>query len=211
MSSTGRCFDIGHTTSTALHAYRKSGNPCSGSTHPGSAGNGSIMRLAPVPMFFASSLEQTLRFAGESSRTTHGAAEAVDATKLFSAQIRSALLGSNKMQILEACGYEPIEPAVQRIAACDYASKTEAQISGSGYVIESLEAALWCFLHTDSYAAATLRAANLGNDADTTAAVCGQLAGAHYGAGAIPKDWRRQLAMREHLEELAVRLLAERI
>jgi ADP-ribosyl-[dinitrogen reductase] hydrolase len=84
---------------------------------------------------------------------------------------------------------------VVEIAGGEYRSKAEGQINGSGYVISSLEAALWSFVTTDSFEDAVLRAANLGDDADTTAAVCGQIAGAHYGALAIPTRWLDKLAM----------------
>ncbi len=82
MSSNGRCFDIGNTVSAALRRYQQSGQAMSGSTDPMSAGNGCIMRLAPIPMFYQSNLEETLHFSGESSRTTHGAPEAVEAVGL---------------------------------------------------------------------------------------------------------------------------------
>jgi len=77
---------------------------------------------------------------------------------------------------------------------------------GSGYVIKSLEAALWCFLHTDTYEAAILKAANLGEDADTTAAICGQVAGAFYGISGIPEKWQNRLVMKQEIGELAERL-----
>ena len=73
---------------------------------------------------------------------------------------------------------------------------------------ESLEAALWCFLHSDSFEAAILVAANLGDDADTTAAVCGQVAGAYYGASAIPERWLERLVMLREIADLADRLHA---
>jgi ADP-ribosyl-[dinitrogen reductase] hydrolase len=210
MSSTGHCFGIGSTVAAALQRYLASGNPFSGSVDPRSAGNGCIMRLAPVPMFFAASLQQTLHFSGESARTTHAAPEALDCTRLFGAQLRAALRGASKAEILEHCGYDAHEPAVRALSLGDYRDKDETRIRGSGYVVESLEAALWCFLHTDDYAAAVLRAANLGDDADTTAAICGQLAGAHYGISAIPARWRALLTMGAEIEDLASRLLAAR-
>ena len=83
------------------------------------------------------------------------------------------------------------------------------EIRGSGYVVESLEAALWCFLHTDTFEAAILKAANLGDDADTTAAICGQVAGAFYAAAGIPKQWLQKLAMRNEITNLADRLFAQ--
>jgi ADP-ribosyl-[dinitrogen reductase] hydrolase len=207
LSSTGAPFGMGMTVAAALKRYGRTGDPWSGSTDPQTAGNGAIMRLAPIPMFFAGSAEQAIHFSGESARTTHGAPEAVDCARLFGAQIRAALVGAGKDEILERPGWTPEEPAVRRIADCAYRDKREDEIVGSGYIVKSLEAALWCFLHTDSYAAAVLRAANLGDDADTTAAICGQLAGAFYGFSAIPAPWREKLAMGALIEEFARDLL----
>ncbi|HVH06131.1 MAG TPA: ADP-ribosylglycohydrolase family protein [Myxococcota bacterium] len=210
LSSNGRCFDIGGTVAAALRRYRESGDPWSGSTDPRSAGNGAIMRLAPVPMFFAASLEHTIHFSGESARTTHGASEALDCTRLFGAQLRAALTGASKEEIFARPGYAPCEPAVRRLVEGAWVAKPEAAIRGSGYIVESLEAALWCFARSDSWTDAVLRAVNLGDDADTTAAICGQLAGAHYGVGAIPAAWRAKLAMRAEIESLACELLRMR-
>jgi ADP-ribosyl-[dinitrogen reductase] hydrolase len=207
MSSTGKCFDIGSTTARALRRYQDTGEPFSGSTDPHSAGNGAIMRLAPIPMFFAASLERTVHFSGESARTTHGAPEAVECARLFGAQIRAALLGADKTQLLTRAGYESSEPKVEQLAAGCYRKKSEGEIRGSGYAVESLEAALWCFQHSESFEEAVLKAANLGDDADTTAAICGQLAGAHYGISSIPRRWQRRLIMQEEIGLLALQLL----
>src|SRR5512142_1221636 len=89
------------------------------------------------------------------------------------------------------------------IANGEYRNKAIEEIRGSGYVVESLEAALWCFLRTDTFEAAILKAANLGDDADTTAAICGQVAGAFYGQSGIPKKWLDRLAMRQEITTLA--------
>jgi ADP-ribosyl-[dinitrogen reductase] hydrolase len=83
------------------------------------------------------------------------------------------------------------------------------EIRGSGYVVDCLEAALWCFHRTESYKEAILGAANLGDDADTTAAVCGQLAGAYYGEGGIPASWLEKLAMRGTIADLAFKLMRQ--
>jgi ADP-ribosyl-[dinitrogen reductase] hydrolase len=210
LSSPGTCFDIGNTTAAALRRYRETRDPWSGSADPRTAGNGGIMRLAPVPMYFAASLERTIHFAAESSRTTHAAPEALDCARLFGAQLRAALRGAGKEEILARHGCQPAEPRVISLAERAYDGKAEAAIRGSGYVVESLEAALWCFARSDSYEGAVLRAVNLGDDADTTAAMCGQLAGAPYGVAAIPAPWREKLAMREQIEDLARQLLARR-
>lgn len=208
LSSTGRCFDIGGTVSSALSRYRATGDPFSGSTDPYSAGNGSIMRLAPIPLFYRHDEAQTLHFAGESSRTTHGAAECVDACRLMAGMLHTALHGGDKEAILGYQGYQTVTPKIQTIAAGDYRHKSAAEIKGSGYVVQSLEAALWCFAATDSFREAILAAANLGDDADTTAAVCGQIAGAYYGKSGIPAAWLEKLVMGQAIEQLARALIA---
>lgn len=210
MSSTGECFDIGGTVLQAVRTYQRTGDPFSGSTDPQSAGNGSIMRLAPVPMFYAPSLEKTIRYSGESSRTTHAASEAIECAQLFGAQLRAALLGTSKQEILSSSGFKPAMPKVVALADVSYADKNEQHIRGSGYVVESLEAALWCFLITNSYRDAVLLATNLGDDADTTAAIVGQIAGAFYGVSGIPEHWLSSLAMKQEIEELALQLLENR-
>jgi ADP-ribosyl-[dinitrogen reductase] hydrolase len=96
---------------------------------------------------------------------------------------------------------------VELVAAGSFLTKEPPEIRGTGYVVESLEAALWAFDRTDTFRDAVLAAANLGDDADTTAAICGQLAGAYYGASAIPDEWLEKLAMRERIEEMADALL----
>lgn len=218
LSSTGHCFDIGNATSAALHRFESTGEPFSGSTNPRSAGNGSIMRLAPIPMFFHSDIQQAMEFAGESSRTTHAAPECVDACKLFALLLVNALDGESKDAILmsdEATRLD-LSPAVQKIGVGMYMDKKEdpptprlrrtGQIRGSGYVVESLEAALWCFHKTNSFCDAILKAVNLGDDADTTAAVCGQIAGAFYGESGIPAEWLAKLCMRDKITEFADKL-----
>ena len=93
--------------------------------------------------------------------------------------------------------------AVMAIARGSFRHKSEAQISESGYVIASLEAALWSFMRTDCFKDAVLTAVNLGDDADTTAAICGQLAGAFYGLSDIPASWLERLAWIERITALA--------
>jgi ADP-ribosyl-[dinitrogen reductase] hydrolase len=207
LSSNGRCFDIGGTVSQALDAFQRTGDPFSGSTDPWSAGNGCIMRLAPVPMFFHRDFEAAVRCSGESSRTTHGARECVDASRLFGAMIIKALAGSSKDQVLfETEDLGSLSPRIADIASGTYREKGREEIKGSGYVVECLEAALWCFLTADGFEDAVFAAVNLGDDADTTGAVCGQIAGAFYGESSIPLEWRRKLAMSEQMRKWAERL-----
>ena len=96
LSSTGTCFAVGSTTLTALMRFRRTGDPFAGSEDPRSAGNGSLMRLAPVPMVFAANPREAVDRAAESSRTTHGALEAVDACRYFAGLLVSAVHGAEK-------------------------------------------------------------------------------------------------------------------
>lgn len=207
LSSNGTCFDIGGTVSDALERYKDTGNVYAGSEDPHSAGNGCLMRLAPIPMFFHADRAAAIEKSGLSSRLTHGARECVDATRLFGAMLVRALEGASKDEILNGHDLPAnVSTSVKAITAGSYLRKSEDDICGSGYVIDSLEAALWCFAQTSSFEEAILRAANLGQDADTTAAICGQIAGAHYGVTGIPARWLEWLAMRDEIRELANRL-----
>jgi ADP-ribosyl-[dinitrogen reductase] hydrolase len=206
MSSNGRCFDIGVTVSEALSQYLSSGNPFAGTNTPFAAGNGSLMRLAPVPMYFSPDLEQVIYFAGESSRTTHGAKECIDACRYFASLLHCAFTGMDKESLLSCSLYQPQTRKIKAIMQLNYREKSIEQIKGSGYVVDCLEAALWCFAQTDSFADAILMAANLGDDADTTAAVCGQIAGAFYGVDAIPEQWRNKITQADDIIMLANRL-----
>ena len=208
LSSTGSFFDIGVTVNAALTRFARTGEPYSGSPDPRSAGNGSIMRLAPVVLFFHPDRDAVVHHAAESSRTTHDAAEAVDACRLLASILSRALDGAGKADALlgDADTFTGAK-AIQAIARGDWRDKSEDQISGTGYVVPSLEAALWSVWTTESFEAAILRAANLGDDADTTAAVAGQIAGALYGRSGIPARWLERLAMREEIEGLGMRLL----
>ena len=215
LSSTGRCFDIGRTVASALARFKETGDPHAGSTHPLTAGNGCIMRLAPVPMFFYPDEQAAVRFSGESSQTTHGAAECVSACRFLGWVIVKALSCRSKEEILFGGQFQggpdsPLEYSIRTIAKGELRGKSESDIGASGYVVETLEAALWCFLHTDNFRDAILKAVNLGQDADTTAAVCGQIAGAYYGEAGIPMGWRRQIAKAELIADLADRLCAPR-
>jgi ADP-ribosyl-[dinitrogen reductase] hydrolase len=207
MSSTGKCFDIGNTVAEALNNFIATGEPNSGPTREHSAGNGSIMRLAPVPMYFHFSVRDSVYFSGESSRTTHGALECVEACQLFGTMLHRALSGDTKEAILLSHDATQLKSKkIQAIARGDYKNKDYKDITGSGYVVDSLEAALWCFLSTDNFKDAILKAVNLGDDADTTAAVCGQIAGAYYGIDGIPAHWRSKLAMLDTIENMAMSL-----
>jgi ADP-ribosyl-[dinitrogen reductase] hydrolase len=219
LSSTGRCFDIGGTTSSALHEFERTGEPFCGPTAPDTAGNGSIMRLAPVPMFYARNSIEAIEKAAESSRTTHGARVCLDACRHLAGLLVGAIQGASKEQ-LTSPRYCPIPgywsehafaEEVNEVACGSFKEKQPPVIRGSGYVARTLEAALWAFLHSDSFREGCLKVVNLGDDADTTGAVYGQIAGAYYGESGIPADWRQRLAKFDLISGLADRLWAQRV
>jgi ADP-ribosyl-[dinitrogen reductase] hydrolase len=203
LSSTGSCFDIGNTVRAALESFEQSGEPYSGSLSRAAAGNGSLMRLAPIALYFFPNVAEIMHFAAASSRTTHGAAEAVECCQLLAFILARCLIGLPKEQVLTASEFVAAEPAVGALAAGAYRDKREDQIAGTGYSVASLEAALWCFDRTDRFRDAVLLAANLGDDADTTAAIVGQIAGAFYGLEGIPTAWLQRLWMKDTIAGLA--------
>lgn len=207
LSSNSTCFDIGNATRSALQRYKQTGEPFSGSSNPGSAGNGSLMRLAPVVLFYHPDRENILHYSSESLRTTHAAPECLDACQLLGDMISRALGGSSKEEILLGSSQEMVaSQALKAITRGEYRGQSRHEIHGTGYVVESLKAALWCFWHTDAFEKAILAAANLGDDADTTAAICGQLAGVYYGVSGIPGLWLKRLVMQEEISRLAEQL-----
>lgn len=207
-SVTGECFDIGTATSISLACFEETGETHAGSPDPGTAGNGSIMRLAPVPLFFARQDSQILQENCElSSVTTHRAPEALYACRYFGLLIRNALQATEKAEIFDHGDSIPNPPArIQAIVDRSYLRKTRPDIRGTGYVVDSLEAALWAFETTSSFEEGALKAVNLGDDADTTGAVFGQIAGAFYGEKGIPKHWLKKLAWRDRITRLADQL-----
>ncbi|MFH1312190.1 MAG: ADP-ribosylglycohydrolase family protein [Candidatus Eisenbacteria bacterium] len=215
MSSTGEAFGMGITVMAALGRFRETHEPFPGPTEPDTAGNGSIMRLAPVPLFFSANPLEAIEMAGESSRTTNGATTAVDACRYMAAIMIGALQGKAKDEILGAGftpepGYwdrEPLVAEISEIAEGSFKEKQPPEIVGTGYVVKSLEAALWAFYTTNSFKDGCLAAVNLGDDADTTGAVYGQIAGAFYGVQAIPENWLDQLVQRELIQSMADSLL----
>jgi ADP-ribosyl-[dinitrogen reductase] hydrolase len=215
LSSTGRCFDIGNTVRSALSRFHRTHAAYCGSADPRSAGNGSIMRLAPVPLFYARRPAEAIERSGESSRTTHGAVAAVDACRYLGDLIVGAIQGTGQDELLAehyspVPGYwreHPLVPEIDEIARGSFTRRQPPEIEGTGYVVKSLEAALWAFYHSHSFREGCLLAANLGDDADTTAAVYGQLAGAFYGEQDIPAAWRSRIAQHELIAGFAEQLL----
>ena len=194
--------------------FERTGEPFSGPTDAMSAGNGSLMRLAPVPMFFAGDAREAIDRSADSSRTTHGAVEAVDACRYFAGLLVGALRGVAKQTLLSAryCPVEglwdetPLAPKIAAIAAGSFKHKQPPEIRGTGDVVDTLEAVLWAFFHTEDFREGALKVVNLGQDADTTGAIYGQIAGAHYGMESIPVQWRQRLTMSFEITTVADRL-----
>ena len=214
LSSTGRCFDIGNTTRSALVRFEQSREAYCGSTDKWSAGNGSIMRLAPVPLFYARNPKEAIEKSGESSLTTHGAPNAVDACRYLGGLLVGAVNGVSKEHLLSE-GYNPcgenwkendLSSEIYDIVCGSFKHLQPPEIKGSGYVVKSLEAALWAFYKSETFESGCLMAVNLGDDADTTGAVYGQLAGAYYGIEGIPAAWLAKLSYRQLIEQYAERI-----
>lgn len=206
LSSTGICFDIGNTVRSALHRFEQTGDPISGSTDPYSAGNGSIMRLAPVAMFFVKDMQASIKNSAKSSLTTHGTRTAVDACRYFGSLVTGALNGISKDTLLSEEYFsddEHLAREIAEIARGSFKEKEPPEIMGTGYVVKSLEAALWAFNRSDSFESGCLMAVNLGDDADTTGAVYGQIAGAYYGEAGLPEKWLAQIALKDLIRSFA--------
>jgi ADP-ribosyl-[dinitrogen reductase] hydrolase len=208
-SVTGSCFDIGNATSAALQRYTRTGDPIAGDPSPSAGGNGSLMRLAPVALA-AGNEGEAVEWAGLQSRVTHAAPEAVDACRFYARLLHRALAGGDKAALLDPSLADGLDlaPAVDAVARGSYQRAMPPEIKGTGYVVRALEAALWAFHQGDSFARGAILAVNLGQDADTTGAIYGQIAGAHYGMLGIPDTWRDTVLWRDQIIALADALAA---
>jgi ADP-ribosyl-[dinitrogen reductase] hydrolase len=206
-SCTGRCFDIGITTRQALSRWKQSGNPIAGSTDPQSAGNGSLMRLSAVAVRHWNDRPTLRDVAARQSRTTHAAPEAVDACIAYVDMIADAIEGQMRSDVM--CGHRSRNYAgqIDPIVSGSWRGRDRKAVKSSGYVAHALEASLWSIGRTGDFRSAILTAANLADDADTTAAITGQLAGALYGYVGIPVVWRDKVAWQPRLITMAEGLL----
>ncbi|CAF0983301.1 unnamed protein product [Rotaria sp. Silwood1] len=216
MSSTGHCFDIGANTRESIEEFEKRQSnfarehnialnqidqlsdlnllhefkvECS---HAGVAGNGALMRLAPVPIFFFRHPKMAVEYSGFSGKITHGDDKAYDACRYYGALIVAAINGEQKNELTSKSFYDnhsewfggrTLHPDIMAIVQGSYQKPGGYQdgIRGKGYIVNALEAALWAFWSDEnSFENGVLNAVNLGDDTDTTAAIYGQLAGAHY-------------------------------
>jgi ADP-ribosylglycohydrolase len=220
-SVNGTCFDIGITTRSALVRFLDSGDARrSGLSSENASGNGSIMRLAPVAIryldYFPNRIEDLANLAEESSMTTHASDQCLSACRYMAVMLCGLLHGLDRDEVLRP-NWEPLSalraskllhPAIDEVAMGSFREREPPHIVGSGYVVRSLEAALWAFHDADDFREAVLRAVNLGNDSDTTGAVCGQFAGAYWGESGIPEEWRAELARPEMIEKALTGLLS---
>ncbi|KAH3758561.1 ADP-ribosylglycohydrolase family protein [Pelomyxa schiedti] len=237
LSPTGTCFDIGMTVRQSLNRFAKSKIGYSGATGENASGNGCLMRLAPAPLHLAAgafgggncgtasasisvcnrgAVVAAIDASGESARTTHGSQISIDSCRYYAGLIIGALSGATKEVLLSDMfcpvtpslwDETPLCPEVQEIAHGTFKSLNPPEIVASGYVIKAMEAALWAFHKTSTFEEGALTAANLGDDADTIAAIYGQLAGAYYGAQAIPNSWKQCCSFRVLIESMAVALV----
>jgi ADP-ribosylglycohydrolase len=204
--------DVGVQTIAVVNMARYADDPerCSSryhADHPdSSAGNGALMRCAPIALFNLNSLEHIVEFSRSSARLTHSDKRAQSSCVILNTWIRTAILNGIRDGRTEAFALleESELTAWKKLASIETCN--EHDIASSGYTVHTLEAAAWSFLTTESYEEAIVRAANLGDDADTVAAVCGALAGAYYGYSAIPARWRDQLQNAVQIREIALAL-----
>lgn len=189
-SCTGTCFDIGNQTRSALIHWRATGDlPAPG---PG-AGNGGIMRLAPAVIRWHSDGARAEAVAARQSAATHANDACDEAARVFARLIHAGLHGGMD--------------AVAALLPAGLRDTARTAIRSTGYVVDTLEAAQWCVAFGDGFEAVVTRAVNLGDDADTVGAVTGQLAGAIWGASAIPERWLAPLAWRERIVGMAEALV----
>jgi ADP-ribosyl-[dinitrogen reductase] hydrolase len=214
-SVNGTCFDIGTATKLALSKFRDTldANTC-GCKEDG--GNCSIMRLAPVSIAFNTLYPKNTarldRFAEQSSLVTHASEVCLSACRymnlvlvgLIHGESRETVLDPEWLPIVESRNNKAFHPLIEDIIRGSYRTKKE-KIWGSGWVVESLEAALWAFYDSRDFSECVLRAVNLGDDTSATGAIVGQFAGTYFGESGIPKEWLDDLAGKNLLEN-ALRL-----
>lgn len=211
LSSNGRCFDIGITTRTQLERFCETGQPIDPAPNEEAAANGSLMRLAAVPIRWHGDAGAAAERSAESSQSTHPARRPVDACRLAGAMVAALIQGASFADVAAATFWQwgELHPEVADIARGTWRLKEPPAIRGTGYCIAALEAALWAVGGADDFRSAVLRASNLGDDADTTAAIAGQLAGARWGASSLPTAWRDKLVASERITSLARGLYRE--
>ncbi|MEY2449632.1 MAG: ADP-ribosyl-[dinitrogen reductase] hydrolase [Acidimicrobiaceae bacterium] len=210
LSSTGRCFDIGITTREQLSRFEHTNQPIDPELDEESAANGSLMRLAGVPIRWHTDPNEAADQSAMSSRSTHAATRPVDACRVLGAMTAALIRGDAPEAVFDEgfWQWDHLHPAIEAVARGSWRHKQPPAIRGTGYCVDALEAAIWAVAGADDFRSAVLRAANLGDDADTTAAIAGQLAGARWGLSGIPDHWRYRITMAERFVSLADNLFA---
>ena len=206
------CFDIGHTTSSAIDRYvrdvEKRGCPHKqfyGSDNPEEAGNGGIMRLTPIPIVYRADVDRAKEYAVLSSKVTHGSLECLDAARVMTDVIVRLLQGSDKNNVPSRISTRGVSSEkITDICRRTYLDKDESEISTSGYVVHTLEATLWAFHMTDTFEEGMMLLAGMGDDVDTVCCVYGAIAGAYYGYAAIPDRWKNDLVKMDVLRRVAI-------
>jgi ADP-ribosylglycohydrolase len=214
---TGILFDVGTTCSIAIDNYfkrHKSIGEC-GLSDARSNGNGSLMRIHPFSLmaYFDSGMRSDFDSMIETaSALTHAHERSILACKIYTLILFALLDNPAKDSVYLALSAaaksyksSPEYATYNRIFSPDFAKTPQEEIRSSGYVVDTLEAAIWCLLTTDSYRECVLQAVNLGDDTDTVAAIAGGLAGALYGYSSIPQKWLDTLIKREYIEEMCLR------
>ena len=209
-SSNGRCFDIGYTTLTALEMFEDTDCEYCGSTAPDTAGNGSIMRIAPVIIRYWQNEEELLKYSALSSKTTHAAKEAVQASQIMALFIAGMFKGMKRKELFsdEFGNYilskiPDLSPKLKIVVNGSYRKIIRDRVSSSGYVVDTLEAALWSFYNARFFSEAIILAVNLARDADTVGAVTGQIAGAYWGYNRDMEYFAKKIYEKERFIEMA--------
>lgn len=211
-SSTGACFDIGNQTVACLEEYKSGGKAVipKNKDRTFDAGNGSVMRLAPLIIASHSagnSLEETMELSRISGRETHYSFMAEASTALFGAMIFNAFEAKEKEEIFDLGLYKITDDLGELINALKTAKEQDpSNLKTGGYVLDSLVCAVWSFLNNVTFESGALAVVNLGGDSDTNGAIYGQLAGAYYGIDSIPEEWKKILHLESEISDLAIRL-----
>lgn len=215
-TAVGECFDAGRTCIRALQNYFARHTPAleSGETDENSNGNGSLMRILPFVLYaeYTAKEDDWLSFIHQASAMTHAHPRAKIGCGIYACVVR-CLLKDPSMEAVRrgledakrAYGKEAELCSYARIFTPEFKALKREEIRSTGYVVDTLEAALWCLRTTESYEACVLKAVNLGEDTDTVAAVAGGMAGALYGYDSIPKEWLGVLMEREYIEDMCER------
>ena len=201
-TSTGVCVGIGQNTLRVLGNYHRTGALLAPETRQKSDGNGAIMRLASVAVRHWQTPVEARRIANLQSRTTHYSALSAAACESLATTLCALIGGQDWPKASSPTPGDHWPDAIKALSGEDWQQRDRDSISSTGFVVHTLEAALWAVDTTNSFSAALLKAVNLGDDADSVGAVAGQLAGARYGLSAIPRNWLEALFHREKIEVL---------